>query len=77
MIEKILLDNKFTWNEKNRIWRPSNGSVFGQIYFLAKNIGYEFINKYCIDNLIKFQTDFSNDKLISIGEMKKIKIYNI
>lgn len=52
------------------------GVVFGQINFIEKSIGYDFIKQYCIDNLIEIQTDNPNDKLISTGQIINLKVYN-
>ena len=55
---------------------PQMGVVFGQINFTENNIGYDFIKKYCIDNLIEIQTDYPTDKLITRGKIEKLKIRN-
>jgi hypothetical protein len=75
-IYKILLDNKILGTTKLEFGDPLMGIVFGQIYFAERNMGYNFIRQYCIDNSIEIQTDYPNDKLISTGQIKKLKIYN-
>jgi hypothetical protein len=52
------------------------GVVFGQINFAENSFGYDSIKQYCIDNLIEIQTDYPNDKLISTGQIAKLKVYN-
>ena len=75
-IYKILLDDKLLGTTKLEFGDPPMGVVFGQINFTEKNVGYDFIKKYCIDNLIDIQTDYPNDKLITTGQIEKLKIYN-
>ncbi len=75
-IYKILLDDKLLGTTKLEFGDPPMGVVFGQINFIEKNIGYDFIKEYCIDNLIKIQTDYPTDKLIITGQIEKLKIYN-
>jgi hypothetical protein len=75
-VYKILLDKKLVGTTKLEFGNPPMGVVFGQINFAEKNVGYDFIKKYCIDNLIDIQTDDSNDKLITTGQIEKLKIYN-
>lgn len=75
-IYKILLDEKLFGATKLEFGDPTMGIVFGQIFFAENNIGYDFIKKYCIDNLIEIQTDYPNDKLISTGQIENLKIYN-
>lgn len=76
-IYKVLLDDKLFGTTKLEFGDPPMGVVFGQINFAEKNIGYDFIKQYCIDNSIQIQTDYPNDKLISTGQIEKLKIYNI
>lgn len=73
---KILLAEKLLGTTKLEFGDPPMGVVFGQINFAEKNIGYNFIKQYCIDNLIEIQTDNPNDKLISTGQIAKLKVYN-
>ena len=75
-IYKILLDEKLLGTTKLEFGDPHMGVVFGQINFAEKSIGYDFIKQYCIDNLIKIQTDYPNDKLISTGQLVNLKVYN-
>lgn len=75
-VYKILLNDKLVGTTKLEFGDPSMGVVFGQINFIENNIGYDFIKKYCIDNLIEIQTDYPNDKLITTGLIEKLKIYN-
>jgi hypothetical protein len=75
-IYKIFLDNKLIGMTKLGLGDPQMGVVFGQINFTENNIGYDFIKKYCIDNLIEIQTDYPTDKLITTGKIEKLKIYN-
>lgn len=75
-IYKILLDDKLLGTTKLEFGDPPMGVVFGQINFTEINVGYDFIKKYCIDNLIDIQTDYPNDKLITTGQIEKLKIYN-
>jgi len=75
-IYKILLDDKLLGTTKLEFGDPPMGIVFGQINFAEKNIGYDFIKQYCTENLIEFQTDYPNDKLISTGQIAKLKVYN-
>lgn len=75
-IYKILLDDKLLGTTKLEFGDPPMGVVFGQIDFAEKNVGYDFIKKYCIENLIDIQTDYPNDKLITTGQIEKLKIYN-
>lgn len=75
-IYKILLDDKLLGTTKLEFGDPPMGVVFGQINFIENNIGYDFIKEYCIDNLIKIQTDYPTDKLIITGQIEKLKIYN-
>lgn len=76
-IYKILLDNKLLGTTKLEFGDPPMGVVFGQIDFVQSNMGYDFIKQYCIDNSIEIQTDYPNDKLISTGQIEKLKIYNL
>jgi hypothetical protein len=73
---KILLNEKLFGTTKLEFGDPPMGVVFGQINFAEKNIGYDIIKQYCIDNLIEIQTDFPNDKLIATGKIEKLKVYN-
>jgi hypothetical protein len=73
---KILLDEKLFGTTKLEFGDPPMGVVFGHINFAEKNIGYDIIKQYCIDNLIEIQTDFPNDKLIATGKIEKLKVYN-
>lgn len=75
-IYKILLDDKLLGTTKLEYGDPPMGIVFGQIDFLEKNIGYDFFKQYCKDNLIEIQTDYPNDKLITTGQIEKLKVYN-
>ena len=75
-IYKIFLDNKLIGMTKLELGDPQMGVVFGQINFTENNIGYDFIKKYCIDNLIEIQTDYPTDKLITRGKIEKLKIRN-
>jgi hypothetical protein len=75
-IYKILLDDKLIGTTKLEFGDPPMGVVFGQINFAEKNVGYDFIKKYCINNLIDIQTDYPDDKLITTGQIEKLKIYN-
>lgn len=75
-VYKILLNNKLLGTTELEFGDPSMGVVFGQINFIENNIGYDFIKKYCTDNLIEIQTDYPNDKLITTGLIEKLKIYN-
>ena len=75
-IYKILLDEKLFGTTKLEFGDPTMGIVFGQIFFAEKNIGYDFIKKYCIDKLIEIQSDYPIDKIISTGLIGKLKIYN-
>jgi len=75
-IYKILLDDKLFGTTKLEFGDPPMGVVLGKINFAETNVGYEFIRQYCIDNLIEIQTDYPNDKLISTGQIKKLKVYN-
>jgi hypothetical protein len=75
-IYKILLDDKLHGTTKLEFADPPMGIVFGQINFNAKSIGYNFIKKYCIDNSIEIQTDYPNEKLITTGQIEKLKIYS-
>lgn len=75
-IYKILLDDKLFGTTKLEFGDPPMGIVFGQISFEEKNIGYDFFKQYCTDNLIKIQTDYPKDKLISTGQIKNLKVYN-
>ena len=75
-IYKILLDNKLLGTTKLEFGDPPMGVVFGQISFAEKNIGYDFIKQFCIDNIVEIQTDYPSDKLISTGQITKLKIYN-
>ena len=75
-IYKILLNNKLLGTTELEFGDSTMGVVFGQINFIENNIGYEFIKKYCTDNLIEIQTDYPNDKLITTGLIEKLKIYN-
>lgn len=72
-IYKIFLDNKLIGMTKLGLGDPQMGVVFGQINFTENNIGYDFIKKYCIDNLIEIQTDYPTDKLITTGKIEKLK----
>lgn len=76
-IYKILLDNKLLGTTKLEFGDPPMGVVFGQIDFVQSNMGYDFIKQYCIDNSMEIQTDYPNDKLISTGQIEKLKIYNL
>lgn len=76
MIYKILLDDKLFGTTKLEFGDPPMGVVFGQIIFTEKNVGYDFLKQYCIDNSIEAQTDYPSDKLISTGQIEKLKIYN-
>jgi len=76
MTDKILLDDKLFGTTKLEFGDPPMGIVFGQINFVEKNIGYDFFKQYCTDNLIEIQTDYPNDKLISTGQIKNLKVYN-
>ena len=58
---KILLDGKLFGTTKLEFGDPPMGVVFGQ---------------NCIDNSIKIQTDYPNDKLISTEQIVKLKVYN-
>jgi hypothetical protein len=75
-IYKIFFDNKLIGMTKLEFGDPQMGVVFGQINFTENNIGYDFIKKYCIDNLIEILTDYPTDKLITTGKIEKLKIYN-
>jgi len=75
-VYKILLDDKLFGTTKLEFGDPPMGVVFGQINIDEKNVGYDFIKKYCIDNLIDIQTDYPYDKLITTGRIEKLKIYN-
>jgi hypothetical protein len=75
-VYKIFLDDKLLGTTRLEFGDPPMGIVFGQINFAEKNIGYDFIKQYCIENLIEIQTDYSDDKLISTGQIEKLKIYN-
>ena len=75
-IYKILLDEKLFGTTKLGFGDPTMGIVFGQVFFAEKNIGYDFIKKYCIDNLIEIQSDYPIDKIITTGQIGKLKIYN-
>lgn len=75
-IYKILLDDKLFGTTKLEFGDPPMGVVFGQIIFTEKNVGYDFLKQYCIDNSIEAQTDYPSDKLISTGQIEKLKIYN-
>jgi hypothetical protein len=75
-IYKILLDNKLLGTTKLEFGDPPMGVVFGQVNFIEKSFGYDSIKQYCIDNLIEIQTDYPNDKLISTGQIVKLKVYN-
>ena len=73
---KILLDDKLLGTTKLEFGDPPMGVVLGQINFAEKSFGYASIKQYCIDNLIEIQTDYPNDKLISTGQIAKLKVYN-
>jgi hypothetical protein len=75
-IYKLLLDDKLFGTKKLEFGDPPMGIVFGQINFIENNIGYDFIKKHCIDNLIEIQTDYPTGKLITTGQIEKLKIYN-
>lgn len=75
-IYKILLDEKLFGTTKLEFRDPTMGIEFGPIFFAEKNIGYDFIKKYCIDKLIEIQSDYPIDKIISTGQIGKLKIYN-
>jgi hypothetical protein len=75
-IYKILLDDKLLGTTKLEFGDPSMGVVFGQINFAEKSFGYDSIKQYCIDNATEIQTDYPNDKLISTGQIAKLKVYN-
>lgn len=75
-IYKILLDNKLFGTTKLEFGDPPMGVVFGQINFAERNIGYNIIKQYCIDNSIEIQTDYPNDKLITTGQIEKLKVFN-
>lgn len=75
-IYKILLDDKLFGTTKLEFGDPPMGVVFGQIIFTEENVGYDFLKQYCIDNSIEAQTDYPSDKLISTGQIEKLKIYN-
>jgi hypothetical protein len=75
-IYKILLDDKLLGTTKLEFGDPPMGVVFGQINFDKKGFGYDSIKQYCIDNLIEIETDYPNDKLISTGQIAKLKVYN-
>ncbi len=74
-IYKILLGDRLLGTTKLEFGDAPMGIVFGQINFIENNIGYDFIKKYCIDNLIEIQTDYPADKLISTGQIEKLKVY--
>ncbi len=76
-IYTILLDDKLLGTTKLEFGDPPMGVVFGQIIFAESNMGYDFIKQYCIDNTIEIQADYTNDKLISTGQIEKLKIYNL
>jgi hypothetical protein len=75
-IYKILHDDKLVGTTKLEFGDPPMGVVFGQVNFAEKSFGYDFIKQFCIDNLIEIQTDYPNDKLISTGQIAKLKVYN-
>ena len=75
-IYKILLDDKLLGTTNLELGDPPMGVVFGQINFADKSFGYASIKQYCIDNLIEIQTDYPNDKLVSTGQIAKLKVYN-
>ena len=75
-IYNILLDNKLIGTTKLEFGDPPMGVVFGQISFTEKNIGYDFIRQYCIDKSIEIQTDYPDEKLITTGQIEKLKVCN-
>ena len=79
MVEKkynIFLEGKILGSTKLEFGDPPMGIVFGQISFVDRNLGYDFIKKYCIDNSIEIQIDYPDEKLITTGIIEKLNIFN-
>ena len=69
-VYKILLDDKLFGTTKLEFGDPQMGVVFGQLGFTEKNVGYDFIRKYCIDNLIELKIDYTDEQLILTGHFE-------
>jgi hypothetical protein len=48
--------------------------VFGQIYFIESNIGYDYLKEYCIEKGISILNDYPEDKLISTDNIPNLTI---
>jgi hypothetical protein len=73
---KVLLDGRLFGTTALEFGDPPMGVVFGQLYFVDRTVGYDFIKQYCLVHSIEVQMDSPTDKVISTGIIKMLRVFN-